>query len=165
MKPKIINTEVYNDKRGFFKELYIKKNFKQQFKFTAFSFSKKNVIRGLHYQYRKPQAKLVSVVKGSCLDVCVNINPNSKYFKKVFKFYLKPGKLLLVPRDYAHGFAVLSKELCLVYHLDEYRYKNYEAGISYNDPMLKINWNVKKPILSKRDLQHPSFSKRVKLKL
>ena len=97
MKPFLIKTNIYPDKRGFFKELFLRKKIKFNCKFTAMSFSKRNVIRGLHYQYKKKQSKILSILKGSALDVCVNINKNSKNFGKVYKFYLKPGlKTLLM---------------------------------------------------------------------
>ena len=157
MKPFLIKTEIYNDSRGFFKELFLKKKIKFNCKFTAMSCSKKSVIRGLHYQYKKKQSKILTLLKGSALDVCVNINPKSKNFSKVYKFHLKPGLLLFVPKDYAHGIGFYGKENILLYHLSEYRFAKYERGISYNDQHLKINWNIKKPILSTKDKNHPSI--------
>ena len=157
MKPLLIKTEIYKDSRGFFKELFLKKKIKFNCKFTAISSSKKNVIRGLHYQYKKKQSKILSVLKGSALDVCVNIDTKSKNFGKVYKFYLKPGMLLFVPKNYAHGIGFYDKENILLYHLSEYRFAEYEKGISYNDKSLKINWKIKKPILSDKDKKHPTL--------
>ena len=136
----------------------VKKKIKFSCKFTAMSKSKKNVIRGLHYQYKKKQSKVLSVLKGSALDICVNIDPKSKFFGKVFKFHLKPGYLLYVPKNYAHGIGFYDRENILLYHLSEYRYAEFERGIAYNDPKLKINWKIKRPILSTRDKLHPTFS-------
>ena len=158
MKPFIFKSPLYKDARGFFKELWLKKKIKFSCKFTAMSNSKKNVIRGLHYQVKKKQSKVLSVLKGSAIDVCVNIDPKSKFFGKVFKFHLKPGYLLYVPKNYAHGIGFYSNENILLYHLSEYRYPEYERGIAYNDKKLKINWKIRKPILSLRDQNHPSFS-------
>ena len=158
MKPVLIKTKIYHDNRGFFKELWLKKKIKFSCKFTAMSNSKKNVIRGLHYQVKKKQSKILSVLQGSAIDICVNIDPSSKLFGKVFKFNLKPGYLLYVPKNYAHGIGFHSKKNILLYHLSEYRYSEYERGIAYNDKKLRINWKIKKPILSKRDKLHPSFS-------
>ena len=157
MEPRLFRTNIYPDNRGFFKELFLRKKIKFNCKFTAMSFSKKNVIRGLHYQIKKKQSKILSVLKGSAVDVCVNIDPNSRKFGKVYKFNLKPGLLLFVPKNYAHGIGFLDKENILLYHLSEYRYPKYERGIIYNDKKLKINWKIKKPILSIRDKQHRSI--------
>ena len=158
MTPKLIKTTIYPDKRGFFKELYLKKKIKFNCKFTAISSSKKNVIRGLHYQSKKKQSKILSFLKGNAIDICVNINKNSKNFGKVYKFKLKPGLLLLVPKDYAHGIGFYGKENILLYHLSEYRYPKFERGIIYNDKKLKIKWGIKNPILSKRDSLMPTFN-------
>lgn len=157
MEPILFRTNIYPDNRGFFKELFLKKKIKFNCKFTAMSYSKKNVIRGLHYQFKKKQSKILSVLKGKAVDICVNINPKSKKFGKVYRFNLKPGLLLFVPKDYAHGIGFLDNENILLYHLSEYRYPKYERGIIYNDKKLKINWRIKKPILSKRDKLHPSI--------
>lgn len=157
MIPKLIKTKIYPDKRGFFKELYLKKKIKFNCKFTAISSSKKNVIRGLHYQSKKKQSKILSILKGSALDVCVNIDKKSRNFGKIYKFKLKPGLLLLVPKNYAHGIGFMGKENILLYHLSEYRFPEYERGIIFNDKTLKIKWGIKKPILSKRDSLMPTF--------
>lgn len=163
MKPLLIKTSIYPDNRGFFKELYLKKKIKFNCKFTAMSSSKKNVIRGLHYQSKKKQAKILSVLKGRAIDVCVNIDKKSKNFGKVYKFVLKPGLLLYVPKNFAHGIGFFSRENILLYHLSEYRDQKYERGIIYNDKKLKIKWGIKKPILSKRDSLMPAFDETFKI--
>ena len=163
MKPLLIKTSIYPDNRGFFKELFLKKKIKFNCKFTAISSSKKNVIRGLHYQSKKKQAKILSVLKGNAIDVCVDIDKKSKNFGKVYKFKLKPGLLLYVPKNFAHGIGFFGKENILLYHLSEYRYQRYERGIIYNDKKLKINWGIKKPILSKRDSLMPTFDETFKI--
>ncbi len=155
--PILIKTNIYKDSRGFFKEIWLKKKIKFNCKFTAISSSKKNVIRGLHYQNKKKQSKIVSVLKGRAMDVCVNIDKKSKNFGKVYKFNLKPGLMLYVPKNYAHGIGFYDKENILLYHLSEYRYPKYERGLAFNDKNLKINWKIKKPILSERDKNHPSL--------
>lgn len=159
MKPILIKKKIYNDNRGYFQEIFkandIPINFK--IKFTAMSYSKKNVIRGLHFQKKNKQLKIITVIKGKILDVCVNLKKNSKYFGKVYKFLLKPGKILIIPNYYAHGFECLSKEAYLFYHLDKYQSKKNESGILYNDKELKIKWRTKNPILSDRDKNLISF--------
>ena len=153
----IINNTSFKDKRGYFKELLREKKLKKRFPFLVMSFSKKNVIRGLHYQSKKKQAKILSVLKGKAIDVCVNIDKRSKNFGKVYKFLLKPGLILYVPKNYAHGIGFYEKENILLYHLSEYRYPQYERGIIFNDKNLKINWKIKKPITSKRDSLMPTM--------
>jgi dTDP-4-dehydrorhamnose 3,5-epimerase len=157
-EPILIKTKLYYDQRGYFKELLLKKKIKFNSKFTACSFSKRNVIRGLHYQIKKPQEKIISVLKGKGIDVCVNIDRKSKKFGKIYKFILKPGLMLYVPKNYAHGIGFHDKENILLYHLTQYRFPQYERGINALDKNLKINWNIKKPILSERDKMHPLFN-------
>jgi len=164
MKPILIKTNIYPDKRGFFKELFLSKKIKFNCKFTAMSYSNKNVIRGLHYQSKKKQAKILSVLKGKAIDVCVDINRKSKNFGKVYKFNLKPGLLLYVPKDFAHGIGFFDKENILLYHLSEYRFPQHERGIIFNDKTLKINWGIKNAILSKRDSLMPTFKESIKKK-
>tara|TARA_Y100000591_G_scaffold333209_1_gene374635 strand:+ start:3784 stop:4284 length:501 start_codon:yes stop_codon:yes gene_type:complete len=156
-KPLLIKKQVFFDRRGFFQELYLKKNYKFNSKFTAYSYSKKNVIRGLHYQVIKPQEKILSVLQGEAVDICVNINKKSKDYGKVYKFILKPGYILFVPKNFAHGIGFLAKKNILLYHFSEYRFANHERGINPLDKKLKINWKIKNPILSKRDKLHPNF--------
>ena len=163
MKPLLIKTSIYPDNRGFFKELFLKKKIKFNCKFTAMSSSKKNVIRGLHYQSKKKQAKILSVLKGRAIDICVDIDKKSKNFGKVYKFILKPGLLLYVPKNFAHGIGFFGRENILLYHLSEYRHQKYERGIIYNDKKLKIKWGIKKPILSKRDSLMPTFHETFKI--
>ena len=158
MIPFIFKSPLFKDNRGFFNELWLKKKIKFPCKFTAISSSKKNVIRGLHYQYKKKQAKIISVLKGRALDVCVNIDKKSKNFKKVYKFKLEPGILLYVPKNYAHGIGFYAKENILLYHLSEYRFQEFERGIIYNDKTLNIDWKIKNPILSERDKKHPQIN-------
>ena len=156
--PILYKTNLYKDKRGFFKELLLKKKIKFNSIFTACSYSKKNVIRGLHYQVKKPQSKIISLLMGSALDVCIDIDKRSKNYGKVYKFLLKPGLMLYVPPTFAHGIGFYDKNNILLYHLSEYRHAKLERGIIYNDKTLKINWKIKNPILSLRDSNHPTFS-------
>ena len=159
MEPLLINKESHKDSRGFFQEVLkineIPFNFKA--KFTAISYSRKNVIRGLHFQKKDKQAKIVTISRGKVLDVCLNLKKKSKYFGRVYKFILTPGKVLIIPDYYAHGFECLSYEAYLFYHLNNYQNKSNEGGIIYNDKELKIKWKTKKPILSARDKNLMSF--------
>jgi dTDP-4-dehydrorhamnose 3,5-epimerase len=99
------------------------------------------------------------LLSGRAIDICVNIDKKSKNFGKVYKFKLKPGLLLLIPKNFAHGIGFYEKKNILLYHLSEYRSEKTEGGILYNDKTLNIKWGIKKPILSKRDKNHPPFNK------
>ncbi len=155
--PIIIKQKIFLDKRGFFQEIFLKKKFKLKIKFTALAKSKKNVIRGLHFQIKDKQTKFIYVIDGKILDVVVNLKKNSRNFGKVFKFVLKEGDALFIPSHYAHGYECLSNKCSVLYHLEKYRNAKYESGIKFNDNRLKIKWKTKKPILSKRDKSHQSF--------
>ena len=146
------------DDRGFFQEIFLKKNFKINTKFTAIAKSKKNVIRGLHFQLKNRQTKLIYVIDGKILDVVVNLRKKSKDFGKVYRFILKEGEMLFIPDYYAHGYECLTKKCTILYHLEKYRDSKNECGIQFNDKKLNIKWLTKKPILSFRDRNHISFN-------
>ena len=121
--------------------------------------SKKNVIRGLHFQIKKPQGKFISVIKGKIVDVAVDLRKNSKTFGKHFKIILsdKNCTSIYIPEGFAHGFGGLEKENVVVYSCTNYRFKKGERGIKWNDKNLKIKWNISKPIISSKDKQNKSF--------
>ena len=152
-----VSQKKYHDKRGFFQEVYLKKKFGLKLKFTAIANSKKNVIRGLHFQLKNKQTKLIYIVDGTILDVVVNLRKKSINFGKVYKFILRKGDMLFVPNFYGHGYECLSKQCTVLYHLEKYRDIKYESGIIYNDKKVKSKWTTKKPVLSKRDKSLISF--------
>ena len=156
-KPYIFKKIKYFDNRGYFQEIFLEKEFKKKIKFTAIAFSKKNVIRGLHFQLKNMQTKIISVTSGKILDVAVNLKKRSKNFGKVYYFLLNEGDSVFIPNHFAHGYECLSKNATIIYHLDNYRDAKNESGIPYNDQKLKIKWKTKKPILSLRDKNHFSF--------
>ena len=156
-EPIKLQTQIYHDKRGYFQEVFKKNNFELNLKFTAVAQSKKNVIRGMHFQLKNKQTKFLYVVEGKILDVVVNLNRKSKNFGKVYKFILKAGEIIFVPDNYAHGYECLSSKCTVLYHLERYRDAKNESGIMYNDKSLKIKWKTRKPILSFRDKNHHSF--------
>jgi dTDP-4-dehydrorhamnose 3,5-epimerase len=160
----IVNNQSYKDKRGYFKEVLIEKKIKKRFPFLVMSYSKKNVLRGLHLQTFNSQGKYVSVLKGKIFDVCVDLRKKSKTFGKYFSVVLseKNSKSIFIPPGFAHGFCSLEKENYVIYSCTEYRDAKSEIGIRYNDSMLKINWPVKKPIVSKKDKLAMSFDEFVK---
>ncbi|MBD1108785.1 dTDP-4-dehydrorhamnose 3,5-epimerase [Pelagibacterales bacterium SAG-MED50] len=149
----------FYDRRGFFRELIHQKYIKKKLVFTVVSKSKKNVLRGLHMQVKKPQGKYVSVIKGKILDVVVDCRKNSKTFGKHFKIILsqKNCKSVYIPPGFVHGFLGLEKENIIVYSCTNYRDKDSEMGILWNDKKLNINWSIKKPILSTKDRNNISF--------
>jgi dTDP-4-dehydrorhamnose 3,5-epimerase len=157
---KIFKSNPYYDKRGFFKEIYKKKILKNKdFIFHCMSVSEKNVIRGLHFQTKNPQAKFLTIIKGKIFDVMVDLRKKSKTFGKYFSVVLsnKSTTSVYIPEGFAHGFCGLDKENIVYYGCTKYRESNYELGILWNDPDLKIKWPIKRPILSKKDLENISF--------
>ena len=151
---KIITNKIYKDSRGYFKEDFKQAFFKGfKFIFSCTSRSKKNVLRGLHMQTKKKQGKFVSVLKGSILDVVVDLRKNSKTFGKHFKIELteKNGKSIFIPPGFAHGFLARDKENIVHYYNTNYRSSGHEIGIKWNDKSLNIKWPIKNPILSKKD--------------
>ena len=156
----IIKNDTYKDKRGHFKELLKESLVKRKFPFQVMSFSKKNVIRGLHMQQEKTQGKFISVIKGKIYDVVVDLRKKSKTFGKKYSIILSDqnSKSLYIPEGFAHGFCALEKENYVVYNCTNYRNKNSEIGIKYNDKKLKIRWPTKSPILSKKDCKNLSLN-------
>ena len=119
----IIENQKYTDPRGEFRELLIEKEIKIKFPFNVISISKKNVIRGLHYQIKKPQGKFISVLKGKILDVALDLRKKSKTFGKHYKIVLseKNCKSIYIPEGFAHGFSCLGKENIVIYSCTNYR--------------------------------------------
>ena len=155
----VVNNKVFKDNRGWLKEEFKKNFIKKNLVFTLVSSSKKNVLRGLHMQTKKPQDKFLSVLKGRILDVAVDLRKNSKTYGKHFKIILseKNGKHLFVPKGFAHGVLGLDKENILHYACSNYRDPKSEVSIKWDDTDLKINWGIKKPIISKKDKLALSF--------
>ena len=155
----VVKNKRFHDNRGSFREVLVEKNIKKRFPFNVVSISKKNVIRGLHYQKKDPQGKFISVIKGRILDVVVDIRKKSKTFGKHFNITLseKNCTSLYIPKGFAHGFAALDKINIVIYSCTNYRNKYSEHGILWNDKSLKIKWPIKKPIISKKDKKNPRF--------
>ena len=149
----ILKTNIYKDKRGFFKEVFRKKILNKKFIFDCLSYSKKNILRGLHMQLKKPQAKLITVVHGRILDVVVDLRKNSKTFGKYFSIIMsdKSDFSFFIPRGFAHGFLCLSNKCIVSYKASNYQNKKSERTISWFDKDLKIKWPIKNPITSKKD--------------
>ena len=149
----IFQGEKHKDSRGYLRELVVEDKIKKKFKFQIISKSKKNVLRGLHFQFKKPQGKYISVIKGEIFDVAVDLRKNSSTYKKVFteKLSEKNSKSIYIPPGFAHGFITLGKENIVCYSCTEYRSVGNEYGLAYNDSTLKIKWPRNKVIITKKD--------------
>lgn len=169
----IIEPDRFGDDRGYFSPYYIANNFNklgfQGVVQANRSKSSKGVLRGLHYQKDpKCQAKIVEVIKGKAIDVVVDIRKDSKTYGKWLKVLLtaENNRQLYVPRGFAHGFISLEDETIFQYLIDNDYAPELEGGILWNDPELNIPWNeifqeynISKPILSEKDLNHKKLSK------
>tara|TARA_A100001011_G_scaffold399916_1_gene511005 strand:+ start:3325 stop:3852 length:528 start_codon:yes stop_codon:yes gene_type:complete len=152
--PKILKTKIYKDKRGFLKEVY-KKNIlnKIDFPFDVMSFSKKNVLRGMHIQVKNSQAKIITVTHGKIFDVAVDLRLNSKTFGKYVSIIItdKDDFSFYIPKGFAHGFLCLSKTCTVNYKCSNYRVKKFERTLNWKDKLVNIKWPIRRPILSKKD--------------
>ena len=163
---KIIQLKIYHDNRGFFVERFNKKLFQDlglpvDYFQDNHSLSSPNVIRGLHFQNNPSQAKLVGCLRGRILDVAVDIRKDSPTLGKYFSIELSAenGKLLFIPAGFAHGFAVLGNEPAdVMYKVDNQFSKEGDGGIRFNDPDLKIDWQIVNPIISDKDKNLPLFA-------
>ena len=155
----------FEDERGIFYESYNQKRFaengiSEDFVQDNYSWSKKGVIRGLHFQYApNAQGKLVRCMTGKVIDIVVDIRKDSPTYGQHEKFILDSaiGNMLYVPAGFAHGFVAL-EETIFVYKCTEYWHKASESGIIYNDADLNIDWEEKNPIVSSKDLVLPKFA-------
>tara|TARA_B100000029_G_scaffold516568_1_gene631212 strand:+ start:28 stop:564 length:537 start_codon:yes stop_codon:yes gene_type:complete len=157
---KVIKLKKNNDSRGNLVETYRKKILKDKnLIFDYKVFSKKNVLRGFHFQYNHQQAKYVVVLKGKILDCVIDLRKKSKTFGKIFKITLSEnnGLSLYVPAGFAHSYLTLEKENIVYYKLSNYYSPKHESGIVWNDKDLRIKWPVKKPKVSKKDKRLPTY--------
>jgi dTDP-4-dehydrorhamnose 3,5-epimerase len=154
-----ITPRIFKDDRGYFYESYSKREFEKigipyEFVQDNQSYSIPNVVRGLHFQ-KAPygQGKLVRVLKGKVLDVAVDLRENSPTFGQYDSVVLDAelGNMFYIPEGFAHGFAAL-EEAIFHYKCTNFYNKESESGILYNDPDLNIDWQVKDPIVSDKDL-------------
>lgn len=158
----VIESPVHGDERGFFQEnwkasSYSKHGLPAAFTQANISRSGKGVLRGLHYQHRQPQGKLVSVFEGRIFDVAVDIRPGSASFGQWAGVELnaKSHRQLYVPEGFAHGFIVLSDSALFHYYCTTEYAPQYEVAIAWNDPDIAINWPCEPKSLSARDRDAP----------
>ena len=164
----IVEPLVFEDSRGYFYESYNEKTFLAEgidIKFVQDNQSRSSygVIRGLHYQLAPhAQTKLIRVIQGTILDVAVDIRKGSPSYGKVFTIELSAEnkKQLLIPKGFAHGYAVLTASAEVFYKCDAFYNREAEAGIIYNDAHLLIDWKIPadKAIISDKDLNHPGLT-------
>ena len=166
----IIEPEVFADERGFFFESFNKRKFeevtgvKNDFVQDNHSRSKRGVLRGLHYQIKKPQGKLVRVCAGEVFDVAVDIRKSSKTFGQWVgvKISAENKRQVWVPPGFAHGFAVLSETAEFLYKTTEYYAPEDEYCIRWNDTELAIDWRfLNEPSVSEKDALGASFNNAV----
>ena len=163
----LITPNIFEDERGFFMETYKLSEFKKlgvEYNFVQENFakSKKNVLRGLHYQLEpKSQGKLVRCVRGKVWDVAVDIRKGSPWYGKWVKVELSEENknILWVPRGFAHGYVSVEEDSEILYLTTEEYAPQFERGILWNDPTLKIDWGVDSPIVSQKDGKLPLLEK------
>ncbi len=163
----ILEPRVFEDPRGYFFESFNQKAVEEnglKYKFVQDNQSKSvyGVIRGLHYQIEPySQTKLIRVLQGMIVDVAVDIRKGSPTFGDIFTLELSDEnkRQLLVPKGFAHGFSVISETAVVLYKCDEFYNKDSERGIFFNDPELKIDWQVdmKNAVVSEKDRMLPHF--------
>ncbi|HSX12213.1 MAG TPA: dTDP-4-dehydrorhamnose 3,5-epimerase [Rhabdochlamydiaceae bacterium] len=165
---KLIKPKVFSDDRGFFLECYRREQYLKcgiEFEFVQdnHSYSKKDVLRGMHFQKSPGQVKLVSVLKGKILDVVVDIRLASPTFGQ-FESVILDGEShqqLLIPIGFAHGFLVLSEGAHVFYKVSSPYDPAEEKSFRFDDPMVGIQWPIKNALVSERDLEAPPFAEAI----
>jgi dTDP-4-dehydrorhamnose 3,5-epimerase len=161
----VLDPRVFEDDRGFFLESYSEKTFaeigiREKFVQDNHSYSKRGVLRGLHYQIEKPQGKLVRVVSGEVLDVFLDLRKSSPSFGRWHSVNLtgENHRQVWIPAGLAHGFYVLSERAHVLYKSTEFYFPELERTVLWNDAELRIEWgNATEPLLSAKDKQGASF--------
>lgn len=158
---KVVTPKIFKDERGYFMETYNYMDYRAAGIDTEFvqdnqSSSKRGVLRGLHFQINFPQDKLVRVLKGEVYDVAVDLRANSPTFGKWFGVLLSEEnkKQFFIPKNFAHGFLVLSESAEFAYKCSDFYHPNDEGGIAWNDPDIDIKWPISEGmtlILSEKD--------------
>ena len=160
----LLEPRVFGDERGFFLETwqaqrYAEAGLPERFVQDNLSMSRHGVLRGLHYQIRRPQGKLVSVIDGEVFDVAADVDPESGTFGRWVGVRLSGDnkRQLYVPPGYAHGFCVLSDAAYFTYKCTEYYEPSLERGVRWDDPTLAIEWPVDDPMVNERDTRWPTL--------
>jgi dTDP-4-dehydrorhamnose 3,5-epimerase len=161
----VIEPVVYRDSRGGFLESFHQEKYSRGGVDVIFvqdnhSFSTKNTLRGLHYQLKNPQAKLIYAVTGEIYDVAVDIRRGSPHFGKWMGVVLSSEnrKQIYVPKGFAHGFCVLSETADVIYKCSDFYSPGDEYGVLWSDPSIGIHWPVENPLLSEKDGKNPELN-------
>ncbi len=162
---KLIKPRRFDDERGFFQQTYHQKQYQDAgipavFVQDNWSHSSKGVLRGLHYQLKHPQSKLVSVIRGEVFDIAVDIRQGSPTFGKWVGEVLSAGNghQLYVPEGFAHGFCILSDTADVMYKCSDFYIPEDEYGLRWNDPDLGIEWPDLDFLVSEKDQQAPKMN-------
>jgi dTDP-4-dehydrorhamnose 3,5-epimerase len=163
----ILEPNVYRDSRGHFFESYNRRNLKEatgldiEFVQDNESLSARNVLRGLHYQIKQPQGKLVRVVVGEIYDVAVDLRRSSPTFGKWTGTILSPSQqpMIWIPQGFAHGFLVLSEQAIVAYKTTDYYAPEHERTLAWNDRGIGVLWPLEgEPLMSDKDRRGAGFS-------
>lgn len=160
----LIEPRCYHDERGFFLESYEQERYQavgilDEFVQENHSRSSQNVLRGLHFTQKKPQAQILTVMRGKIFDVVVDVRKDSPTFKKWFGTELSDEgvRQIYMAHGFAHGFCVLSEFADLHYKVSQRYDPGDDGGLLWNDPDIGIEWPISKPIISDRDQNHPTL--------
>lgn len=158
----IVEPKVFGDARGFFVETWHGRRYAEFGMPTPMvqdnmSRSVQGVLRGLHYQWPQPQAKLVYVLEGEIVDLAVDVRAGSPTFGRSVAVTLtaESKRQIYIPVGFAHGFCVVSPTAVVAYKCSDYYAPQYDRGVRWNDPQLKIDWPSKQPTLSDKDAKLP----------
>ena len=161
----IIEPVTFRDKRGFFMETYNRNRYNASginatFVQDNLSCSLKNTVRGLHFQIKHPQAKLIQVITGEIFDVAVDLRPGSATFGKWTGILLSDEnrRQVFIPEGFAHGFCVLSEFALFYYKCSDFYAPDDEGGIIWSDQDIGVKWPVENPIISEKDKQYPKLT-------
>ncbi len=157
----IVFPDAYPDTRGLFMETYREERYVRQGMDVRFvqdnlSRSRRNTIRGLHFQHPRSQAKLIQAVQGEIFDVCVDIRRGSPGFGRWFGMRLSSREpcQIFIPEGFAHGFCALTEDAVISYKCSDVHVPEFDSGILWSDPDLGIDWPVQAPLLSPKDRNH-----------
>ncbi len=160
-----IRPTVFEDARGSFREQYRSDLFEMHGLHAHFlqdnvSTSSRGVLRGLHYQIVNPQIKLVTVLRGSVVDVAVDVRKGSPTFGKHVSVLLsdRNKEMLYIPAGFAHGFQAIEDDTVFHYKCSDYYNRDGERSLVWNDPQIGIKWPIDSPLLSAKDLQNPALN-------
>lgn len=159
---RLVEPERFADQRGYFEELWHQRRYREAnlpgpFVQDNISFSRKGVLRGLHFQHPSGQGKLISVLQGEVYDVAVDIRQGTPTFGQWLGLTLsgENGRQLYIPEGFAHGFVVTGEQALVLYKCTAFYAPEHEHTIAWNDPDLAIDWPVADPILSEKDATAP----------